>query len=62
MDMWGYKLVGDLSLKEGLLEDITSFVIYYMELGLVPSICECVKDFLDTFVNGCALSGWEGFC
>ena len=44
--MRGNKLVGDILLEEGLLEEITSFVIYYMELGLVPSSCECVKDFL----------------
>ena len=54
MDIQGNKLVGDLSLKEGLLEEITSFIIYYMELGLVSSSCEYVKEFLDPFVDACA--------
>ena len=54
MYMRGNKLVGDLLLQEGLLEDITSFIIYYMELGLVSISCECVKDFLDPFVDACA--------
>ena len=51
MDMRGNKLVGDILLKEGILEDITSFIIHYMELGHVSSSCECVKDFLDPFVD-----------
>ena len=54
IDMRENKLVGDISLKEGLLEDITIFIIYYMELGLVSSICECVKEFFETFVDACA--------
>ena len=52
--MRGNKLVGDLLLKEGFLEDITSFIIYYMELGLVSRSCECVKEFWDPFVYACA--------
>ena len=56
------KLVGDIFLKEGLLEEITSFIIHYLELGLVSSSCECVKEFLEPFVDPCALSGWEVFC
>ena len=54
MDMRGNKLVGDILLKEGLLEEITSFIIYYMELGLVSSSCECVKEVLDPFLDACA--------
>ena len=49
MHMRRNKLVGYLFLKEGLLEEITGFIIYYMELGLVSSSCECVKEFLDPF-------------
>ena len=52
--MRGNKLVGDPLLEEGLLEEVTSFIIYYMELGLVSISCECVKDFLDPFVDACA--------
>ena len=51
MGMGGNKLVGDLLLKESILEYITSFIIHYMELGHVSSSCECVKDFLDPFVD-----------
>ena len=47
-------MIGDISLKEGLLEEITSFIIYYMELGIVSSSYECVKEFLDPFVDACA--------
>ena len=36
-------LVGDILLKEGLLEESTSFVIHYMELEIVSSSCELVK-------------------
>ena len=50
-------LVGDILLKEGLLEKITSFIIYYMELGLMSSSCEYVKEFLDLFFYACAWSG-----
>ena len=52
--MMGNKLVGDFFLRECLLEDITSFIIYYMDLGLVSRSFECVKDFLDSFVDACA--------
>ena len=45
MDMRENKLLGDLLLKEGILEDITSFIIHYMESGHVSRSCECVKDF-----------------
>ena len=54
MDMWGNKLVGDISLKGGILEDITGFVIRYMELGIVSSSCEYVREFFDPFVDACA--------
>ena len=54
MDMRGNELVGDIFLKEVLLEEITSFIIYYMDIGLVYSSFECVKDFLDPFVDACA--------
>ena len=54
MDMWGNKLVGDISLKGGLLEDITGLVIRYMELGIVSSSCEYVREFFDPFVDACA--------
>ena len=54
MNVWGVKLLRGIYLKEGLLEEITSFIIYYMELGLVSSSCECVKEFLDLFVDACA--------
>ena len=50
----GDKLVEYLFLKEGLLEEITSLIIYYMGLGLVYSSCECVKEFLDHFIDVCA--------
>ena len=53
MDMWGNKLVGDISLKGSILEDITGFVIRYMELGIVSSSWECVKEFSDPFVYAC---------
>ena len=53
-DMWGNKLLGYLLLKEDLLEDITSFIIDIMDIGHVASSCECVKDFLDSFVDACA--------
>ena len=40
MNMWGDKLLRGIYLKEGLLEEITSFIIYYMELGIVSRSCE----------------------
>ena len=43
MYMRGDNLVGDILLKEGLLEESTSFVIHYMELEIVSSSCELVK-------------------
>ena len=49
--MQGNKLVGDLLLKEGIIEDVKSFIIHYMELGIVFSSCELVKEFLDSFVD-----------
>ena len=52
--MRGNKLVGDLLLKEGIIEDIKSFIIHYMKLGIVSSSSECVKEFLDPFVDACA--------
>ena len=51
--MRGNKLVGYLSLKESLLEDITGLIIYYMKLGIVSRSCECVKEFLNPFVDVC---------
>ena len=53
MDMRGQKLVEDLLIKEGIIKEITRFIIYYMELGLVSTSCEFVKDFLDPFVDAC---------
>ena len=53
MDMRGNKLVGDLLLKEGIIEDVKSFIIHYMEFGIVYIICECYKEFLDPFVDAC---------
>ena len=53
MYMRGGNLVGYLFLKEGLLEDITSFIICYMVLGILSSSCEFVKEFLDSFVDTC---------
>ena len=47
-------MIGDISIKEDILEYITSFIINFIELGLVSSSCECVKDFLDPFVDACA--------
>ena len=43
MNMWGYMLVRYNSLKEGIIEVITSFIINYLEIGIVSSSCECVK-------------------
>ena len=51
MDMGGNNMVGYLLLKNGILEEITSFIVYYMKLGILPSSCECVKEFLDPFVD-----------
>ena len=53
IDMQGNKMVGYFSLMEGILEEITSFIIYYTELGLVYISCDCVKEFLDPFVDAC---------
>ena len=52
--MRGNDLVGDLLLKEVILEYITDFIIHYMELGIVSSSCEYVKEFLNPFVDACA--------
>ena len=57
MDMRGNKLVGDILFKEGLLEEITSFAIYYMDVGLVSNSCECVKAFWEPYFYACAWSG-----
>ena len=54
MDMRGKNIVGHIFLNQDILEDITGFIIHYMELGHVSSSCECVKDFLDPFVDACA--------
>ena len=54
MNIWGNKLVIDILLKECLLEDIKSFIFQYLELGLVSRSCECIKEFLDPFVDVCA--------
>ena len=56
--MWGNNMVRD----EGLFEEITSFIIHDLELGIVSRNCECVKEFLDAFVSTCAFFGWEDFC
>ena len=54
MNMWGNKLVRDIFLKEGLLEDITSIIVHDMELGRVTSRCEYVQEFWYTFLGACA--------
>ena len=54
MYIWGNKLVRDLYIKEGILEELTSFIIHDLELGIVSSSCECVKDVLGPFVDACA--------
>ena len=41
----GNILVGDLLLKESLLEVIISCIIHYIELGIVTRSCDCVKEF-----------------
>ena len=50
----GEQAVGDILLKKGLLEEITSFIIYYMDLGIVSRSCENVKEFLNPFVDACS--------
>ena len=54
MDIRGNKLVGYIFIKDGILEDITSCIIYYMDIGIIYSSCECVKEFLVPFVYACA--------
>ena len=54
MNMWGNKLVIYLLIKSGLLEEITSFISHDLELGLVSSSFDYVKEFLDPFVDACA--------
>ena len=53
MDIRGNKLLVDLFLKEGLLEEITGFITHYMDLGLVSRTCKYVKEFLKPFVDAC---------
>ena len=61
--IWGGgNMVRYLSVKYGLLEDTTSFIIHDLEVGLVSSICECVYNVLDPFIDACSWSGWYGFC
>ena len=55
--MQGNKLVGDIFLEEVIFEDITSFIIHYLDIGLVSSSCECVKDFFNPVVDACTWSG-----
>ena len=38
MNMWGDKLLRGIYLKEGLLEEITSFIFHYLELGIFPEV------------------------
>ena len=42
MNIWGNNLVRDIFLKENLLEDIKSFIVHDLELGIVTSNCEYV--------------------
>ena len=48
MNMGG-GMVRYLSLKEGILEDITISVFHYMELRILSGSSECVKGFLEHF-------------
>ena len=52
--MRGNKLVGDIYLEEGLFDDITGFIIHYMDLGIMSSSCEYVNKFFYPFVDACA--------
>ena len=45
MDMRGNKVVGDISLKEGIIEEIISFIIYYMETGIVSRCLSVSRSF-----------------
>ena len=38
MNIWGDKLLRGIYLKEGLLEEITSFIFHYLELGIFPAV------------------------
>ena len=42
MNMWGNKMVRGIFIKEGLLDEITRFIIHDLELRLVHRSCECV--------------------
>ena len=42
MNIWGNNLLNDLFIREGLLEDITSFIVHDLELGIVTINCEYV--------------------
>ena len=53
MNMRGNKLVGDLFLGKGLLEEITRFIVNYLDIGILTSSSECVQEFLDSFGDAC---------
>ena len=42
MNMWGNKMVRGIFIKEGLLDEITRFIIHDLELGIETSSCEYV--------------------
>ena len=54
MNMRGDKLVRDIFLEKGIIEDITSFGVHDLDIGLVTISHERVQDVLDTFIDACA--------
>ena len=40
MNMRGNKLVRDIFLEKGLLDDITRLIVHYLEIGIVTSSCD----------------------
>ena len=49
MNMRGGNMVRGIFLEKGILEEITSFIVHDLEIGIVTSSCERVQEFLDTF-------------
>ena len=43
MNVLGDKLVRDIFLEKDLLEDITSFFVYNLDIMLETGSCECVQ-------------------
>ena len=54
MNMHRMKLIRDILLRESFIEDTTGFIVHDLDLGLMYSSCERVKEFLDTFFYECA--------